>query len=345
MLTYTDPIDEHLLESYPVQNKRLEDNFGRKFPYLRLSLTDVCNFKCSYCLPDGYQKSGCEPFLTQPEILRLVRAFANLGVWKIRLTGGEPTMRGDFIDIAHKISTINGIEKLALTTNGNRLKQQCHAFYDAGIRAINISIDSLDPLQFKAITGRERLLEILDGIDECFKVGFETIKINAVLLKGINDGEIEDFMQFAKDRPISMRFIELMRTNDNEAYFNRYHLSSYAVMDILEQQNWQLQPRAKDSGPAQVYTHPDYQGSMGVIAPYSPDFCQSCNRLRMSAKGELHLCLFGEKGYSIRDLLQSDGQQQALENRIIELMDYKRSAHFLHDNNSGVRNHLASIGG
>lgn len=323
----------------------LADNFGRRFPYLRLSVTDVCNFSCSYCLPDGYKKTGCDSFLNQEEIVRLVNAFAALGVWKIRLTGGEPTVRPDFIQIAQRVSSVQGIKKLAFTTNGYKLPERAQSFYDAGLRAINISIDSLNASQFKAITGHDRLEEILDGLDACHEAGFESVKINTVLLKGYNDNELDDFIAFVQDKPVSLRFIELMRTGDNQDYFSEHHLPGTRVTERLSAQGWRMKPRVEGAGPAQEFEHKDSTGTIGLIAPYSKDFCKSCNRLRMSAKGALHLCLFGEGGYSVRHLLQTDDQQEELQEKIMDLMSFKKSAHFLHDNNSGVRDHLASIGG
>lgn len=324
---------------------RIADNFGRRFPYLRLSLTDVCNFKCSYCLPDGYKKTGCERFLTRDEIMRLVRAFAGLGVWKIRLTGGEPTVRTDFLDIARSISAITGVKKLAFTTNGYKLDKRAQDYYDAGLRAINISVDSLQAMQFQKITGHNRLDEVLRGIDACFDAGFQSVKLNTVLLKGLNSCELDRFFDFVQDKPVSLRFIELMRTHDNQAYFSEHHLPGTCVTERLLAQGWRMRERVEGAGPAQEFEHSNSMGTIGLIAPYSKDFCKSCNRLRMSANGALHLCLFGEGGYSLRHLLQSDEQKEELEEKIIALMDYKKSAHFLHDNNSGVRDHLASIGG
>lgn len=324
---------------------QIADNFGRRFPYLRLSLTDVCNFKCTYCLPDGYKKSDCESFLNQDEVLRLVTAFAELGAWKIRLTGGEPTVRPDFIEITQKIASIPGIKKLAFTTNGYKLPQRAQSYYDAGLRAINISIDSLNTAQFRTVTGHDRLQEVLEGIDACYDAGFKTIKINTVLLKGLNDRELEDFIQFVQDKPLSLRFIELMRTHDNQDYFKTHHLPGSHVTDRLLSQGWTIKQAQPGSGPAIEFQHSKSLGTIGLIAPYSKDFCKSCNRLRMSAKGSLHLCLFGEGGYSLRHLLQSDDQRDVLKSKIMDLMNFKKSAHFLHDDNSGVRDHLASIGG
>ncbi len=324
---------------------RIADNFGRRFPYLRLSVTDVCNFRCSYCLPDGYKKSGCESFLNREEIRRLVSAFAALGVWKIRLTGGEPTVRSDFLEIAQDISDINGIEKLAFTTNGYKLLERAQSYYDAGLRAINISIDSLNARQFEVITGHNRLEEILEGMEECFRVGFKSVKVNTVLLRGLNDAELDDFIQFVSDKPISLRFIELMRTGENAEYFGTHHLPGTHVTERLLAGGWRIRERADGAGPALEFEHPSSKGSIGLIAPYSKDFCKSCNRLRVSAKGALHLCLFGEGGYSLRHLLQDDAQSEELQDKILALMNYKKSTHFLHDGLTGATPHLASIGG
>ncbi len=326
-------------------NTVIADRFGRRFPYLRLSVTDICNFRCTYCLPDGYKKVKGNSFLSTEEIIRLVRAFASLGTWKIRLTGGEPTVRSDFLDIAKGINDIDGIKKLAFTTNGYRLKQRAQSYYDTGLRAINISVDSLNPNNFKKITGSDTLDSILEGVQECFDVGFENVKLNTVLLKGLNDSELDDFIDFVDDKPISLRFIELMQTRDNREYFDEHHLAGSAVTEKLLSRGWSQKIRDIGAGPAIEFGHADSKGSIGLIAPYSKDFCASCNRLRISAKGDLHLCLFGEGGYSLRDLLQSDDQCEELQEKIMSLMNFKKSTHFLHDGNSGTRTHLASIGG
>ncbi len=321
------------------------DAFGRRFPYLRLSVTDVCNFRCGYCLPDGYKPSGCDPFMSMDEITRVARAFAGLGVWKIRLTGGEPTVRPDFADIARAIAALPGIERLAFTTNGYRLPDRAREFFDAGLRAVNVSIDSLDPAKFRDITGHDRLGEALDGIDACLDAGFESVKINTVLLKGWNDTELDALIDFVADKDISLRFIELMRTRDNVDYFKTHHLSGTAVTEKLLSRGWRELPRVPGAGPAREFAHEDSRGTVGLIAPYAKDFCSTCNRLRVSAKGALHLCLFGEGGYDLRDLLQSDDRIEDLQDKIMASMNFKKSSHFLHDDNSGATPHLASIGG
>lgn len=327
------------------QNTRLSDRFGRSFPYIRLSVTDVCNFRCTYCLPQGYKPSGCENFLSVEEIRRMAAALAGLGVWKIRLTGGEPTVRPDFLDIVRNVAAVDGITHLALTTNGYRLPERAQDYYSAGIRAINVSIDTLDPDKFAAVTGHNRLAEILGGVDACFDAGFERVKINAVLLKGVNDGELDDFIGFVGQKNISLRFIELMQTGDNTEYFRRYHVPAQIVAEKLKARGWRQEKRLPGAGPALEFSHPSSKGTIGLISPYAKNFCASCNRLRISARGALHLCLFGEKGYSLRHLLQEDGQKEELQEKITALLQFKLGGHFLHDGDTGMTPHLASIGG
>ena len=283
--------------------------------------------------------------MTKDEIVRLVHAFAGLGTWKIRLTGGEPTVRKDFVEIADAINQIDGVRKLAFTTNGYKLPERAQEYYNAGLRAINISIDSLRKDKFRMITGHDRLHEVLDGVQASLDAGFKAVKLNTVLLKGLNDDELDHFIDFVEDKPISLRFIELMQTRDNQGYFKEHHLSSSVVTEKLLARGWRMKSSEEGAGPAQIFENGGSKGTIGLIAPYSKDFCKSCNRLRVAAKGALHLCLFGEGGYDLRQYLQSDDQREELQGKILELMRFKRSAHFLHDGNSGVREHLASIGG
>ncbi len=328
----------------PAENP-LTDGFGRRFPYLRLSLTEACNFSCSYCLPNGYQADGRPRFLEVDEIGRLVSAFATLGMHKIRLTGGEPSLRKDLDAIIKRVADVPGIRKVAITTNGTLLPRRLPGWHRAGLTALNVSMDSLRRDRFHAITGHDRLPEILEGLALAQALGMESVKVNAVLLRGLNDDELPAWMDFLRDRPISVRFIELMRTGDNADYFERHHLRASVVVEQLLAAGWRLRPRAADAGPAQEYTHPDHRGRIGVIAPYSKDFCQGCNRLRVTARGDLRLCLFGEFGVPLRALLQHDDDRDALLARITTQLGLKAAGHGLHQNQTGLVPNLASIGG
>ncbi|MBD9534249.1 GTP 3',8-cyclase MoaA [Stenotrophomonas sp. STM01] len=324
---------------------QLTDGFGRSFPYLRLSLTEACNFRCSYCLPDGYQADGRPQFLAVEEIGRLVRAFAALGMYKIRLTGGEPSLRKDLEQVIQTVARVPGIDKVAITTNGCLLPRRLPGWHRAGLTALNVSMDSLRRERFHAITGHDRLPEVLEGIALAQQLGLQSIKLNAVLLRGRNDDELPQWMEFLRERPVSVRFIELMRTGDNRAYFERHHLDADVVIEQLHAAGWQQRPRAADAGPAREFTHPDYRGSFGIIAPYSRDFCKGCNRLRVTARGDLRLCLFGDFGIALRPLLQSDDDHDALLARITTQLGLKAAGHGLHQGLTGLTPHLASIGG
>ncbi|ADV87042.1 TPA: GTP 3',8-cyclase MoaA [Vibrio vulnificus] len=327
--------------------QQFEDRFHRKFYYLRLSVTDVCNFKCTYCLPDGYQPSGQKnsSFLNLSEIRRVVKAFADCGTSKVRITGGEPSLRKDFTDIIHTVASTQGIKRVATTTNGYRMEKHIGEWKEAGLNQINVSVDSLDPRMFHQITGENKFHQVMSGIDRAFEVGFEQVKVNVVLMKDLNHNELPAFLHWIKHRPIQLRFIELMQTGEMDTLFQQHHVSGVAIRNHLIANGWLLKVKAANDGPAQVFVHPDYQGEIGLIMPYEKDFCTSCNRLRVSAKGKLHLCLFGDRGVELRDLLQQDDQESDLIARIQSELQTKSVSHFLNEGQTGMTPHLASIGG
>ena len=327
----------------------LADSFGRRFPYIRLSITDVCNFKCGYCLPDGYKidKSDNRTFIHVDEIGRLAKALSELGVSKIRLTGGEPTVRKDFFEIIKIIKKNSGIKKTVITTNGYRLDKISKNIKDSGLDGINISIDTLNPETFKIITGHDRLPEILKGIKNLQELNFNNIKINAVLLKGINDSEkdFDQWAEFIRNNEIDFRYIELMQTGDNLDYFNKYHVPAKKFTNYLNNKKWIIQTFGKDSGPSKNYLNPKFKGKFGVIAPYSKDFCKSCNRLRITAKGDLRLCLFGNTGINIRHLMQKDTQIEELKELILKQLNFKKESHYLELGETGLTKNLSTTGG
>ncbi len=329
--------------------KILRDSFGRTFPYIRLSVTDVCNFKCGYCLPNGYQadKSDNRKFLDLEEIRRLAKVFSKLGVCKIRLTGGEPTVRNDFFEIIKILKGEAGIKKVVITTNGYHLDEKAKLLVDSGLNGINISIDSLNRNTFKTITGHDRLPEILKGIQILQDLNFDNIKINAVLLNNINasENDFDTWREFLRKNKVDFRYIELMQTGDNLDYFNKYHISSKIFKDYLNQNNWIYQTLGKDAGPSLNYINPDYKGKFGIIAPYSKDFCRTCNRLRITSRGDLRLCLFGNTGISIRHLLQKDDQTEELQDLIMGQMKFKKESHYLELGETGLTKNLSTTGG
>nr|WP_272887130.1 GTP 3',8-cyclase MoaA [Phenylobacterium aquaticum] len=319
------------------------DGFGRHFRYLRLSVTEVCNFSCAYCLPDGYRKTRPHDFLSVDEIGRLAETFQALGVGKVRLTGGEPSARRDLGEIIARIRRA-GVAKIAMTTNGWNLSEKIEGWRDAGLTHLNVSIDALDPAAFRAITGHDRLGAVIDGVDRALALGLPTVKVNAVLLKSGLSGGFETFADFVRDRPVAVRFIELMRTGDNADYFAAEHVSGAVLRDWFAARGWTPRPRGPDDGPAVEYVHPDHAGRLGLIAPYAPGFCDGCNRLRVTARGQLRLCLFGEGGVDLRDLLQA-GPSEALAARIRRALGEKPAGHRLAEGRSGDMRHLAQVGG
>lgn len=322
----------------------LVDNYSREFKYLRLSLTEKCNFRCSYCLPDGY--SGCSTkYLDLREIRNLVAAFKGLGIEKVRLTGGEPTLRADLVEVIRTLKNEVGINQVALTTNGFRLEQDLERLKIAGLDSLNISLDSLQKDKFGAICGSDKCESIKRSVDRALDLGFESVKINCVLLRDLNDSEFFQFVEYARVRPISVRFIELMRTGDNKDYFDRHNMPVIDFEMSLLEKGWQRHHLTATGGPAKEYRHVSSKGRIGFIAPYSKDFCSTCNRLRVSSIGGLRLCLFGEGDVSLRHLLQSSDDLTQLKEAIVVALRLKTSGHRLYENVYGNMQSLSAIGG
>ncbi|WP_199612124.1 GTP 3',8-cyclase MoaA [Flocculibacter collagenilyticus] len=322
----------------------LTDNFGRQFQYLRLSITDACNFRCQYCLPNGYHAEHDRQFLSLNEIDTLITAFARLGMRKVRITGGEPGLRKDLPDIISLCRSTAGIEQIALTTNGFNLEKNIQHWADAGLTALNVSADSLDTQLFASLTGQAKLQTILRGIAKAEQSGIKNIKLNAVLLKHFNGQQLDEYLAWIKQRNLAIRFIELMEVGSNKTFFNKQHISGEVIKGKLLDQGWFAMPRAPLAGPAQEFSHPDYQGRVGLIMPYSKDFCQNCNRLRMSAMGKLHLCLFSEQGINIRPWLTAGDVKGTCE-AVRQALTDKSASHSLHLHQTGATKHLAMIGG
>lgn len=322
----------------------LTDAHERSFAYLRLSITDACNFRCRYCLPNGYHPEESEAFLSVAEIRRLVGAFATLGFWKVRITGGEPTVRRDFLEVARAVTEVPGIRRVALSTNGARLAALVPSLAALGIRHVNVSVDTLDRARFLELTGRDALADVLCGIETALARGIR-VKVNAVLMKDVNDASLGAFRDWVKDRPVAVRFIELMETGDNRDVFRDHHVSSTSLQRDLLARGWKRRAREEGDGPAVEFSHPSYQGTIGIIAPYAPEFCSTCNRLRVSCRGALRLCLFGDGGFDLRPHLVSDEAAARLPDVVRALLVDKKASHALKEGSYGTTKHFASIGG
>lgn len=322
----------------------LLDPQGRSFSYLRLSITDLCNYRCNYCLPDGFKCDHKAHYLSLDEIAAIVKSFARHGVNKVRITGGEPALRRDLSEIIELVKNTPGIDKVALTTNGYQLSRHIKSWQSAGLDTINVSCDSLDPRMMQAIIGRNNLDAILQGIDDAISIGIKQVKVNTVLLKQYNYQQLEQLINWAKHKPLTLRFIELMQTADNGDYFNANHVSAEEVGRDLLSAGWVETLRAKNAGPAREFSHSQAIGKVGFIAPYSKDFCATCNRLRVSSQGKLHLCLFGDTGYGLRPFIDANNEQH-LDDAISQFLTHKTGSHFLHQGYSGATTDLAMLGG
>jgi cyclic pyranopterin phosphate synthase len=324
----------------------LLDALGRRFNYLRLSITDACNFRCAYCLPGGFCPAPSEEApLGVDEIRRLVTGFAALGVEKVRLTGGEPCLRRDLVEVVRAVAGVPGVRRVGVTTNGYDLERLAAPLREAGLAFVNVSVDSLDPERFHAVTGRPLLDRVLRGVEAALAAGFASVKVNAVLLRGLDEDELGAFIAWTRELPIAVRFIELMPTGCDAAFFSAHHAPVSRVADELHRRGWSPRARSATDGPAVEYVHPDHAGRVGYIAPSAPGFCATCNRLRVSARGALKLCLFGDRDEPLRPYLQSDAQAPALDEALRRLVALKPPGHHLDEGCHGNTWSLAAIGG
>ncbi|EEZ98181.1 Molybdenum cofactor biosynthesis protein 1-like Protein [Tribolium castaneum] len=284
----------------------LTDLFGRNHTYLRISLSERCNLRCQYCMPEeGVKLSPSEKILTSDEIIQISRLFVNEGVTKIRLTGGEPTVRRDLLAIIENLKKIEGLETVAMTTNGLTLTRQLVALQRAGLDIVNISLDTLKRDKYEFITRRKGWERAMMGIDLALQLGYDPVKINCVVMKGFNDDEIIDFVGFTKDRNVDIRFIEYMPFTGNKWDLSK--LVSYRdMLSVIKKQYPDLYPlENKPNDTSKAWKVPKFRGQVGFITSMSEHFCGSCNRLRITADGNLKVCLFGNTEISLRDALRS----------------------------------------
>lgn len=275
------------------------DSFDRDITYLRLSVTDRCNLRCRYCMPlEGVCKKMHEEMLTEEEMIRVVAAAASLGISKVRITGGEPLVKKNIVSICEHVVGVKGIEEVCLTTNGILLPQYAKALHGAGVNRLNISLDTLTPEKYAYITRTGELNNALQGLYAALDVGFEKIKINAVLIGGFNDDEIASLAQLTMQHPMDVRFIELMPMYESGDFDGNRFVSCSKVLDVLPD----LQPVTVSDGVAQLYRLAGAQGNIGLIRPISAHFCGTCNRIRVTADGKLKPCLHSGDEYNLKGL-------------------------------------------
>ena len=308
---------------------QLIDSFDRRISYLRLSVTDRCDFRCQYCMAETMTFLPRGQVLTIEELLRTARLFTELGVKKIRVTGGEPLIRRGVGELFAGLGKLPGLDTLALTTNGSHLSEQAAGLSAAGVRSVNISLDSLNPTRFEAITRIGKLSTVLEGIDAAIASGFERIRLNAVILNGLNHDEVVTLTHFALSKQIHIAFIEEMPLGQvNLGGKQLEYVSSDSVKSELET-HFELQPLVSrdSSGPSRDYLIAGSQTQVGFISPHSHNFCAECNRLRVSAEGRLLMCLGNEESIDLRDLLRSGRSDDEIKSTIIDSLAIKPERH------------------
>lgn len=325
----------------------LTDTFGRHHTYLRISLTERCNLRCQYCMPaEGVQLTAQPNLLKTDEVIRLAELFVKEGVTKIRLTGGEPTIRKDLVDIIASLKQIDGLESVAITTNGLMLTRQLVALQRAGLDVLNVSLDTLRPARYEQVTRRKGFERVMAGIDLALQLDYNPVKVNCVLMRGFNDDEICDFVQLTEDRNLDVRFIEYMPFAGNK--WNDEKMVSYKEMVQTLKARWpEFHPLS--NGPndtSKAYKVPNFKGQVGFITSMSEHFCGSCNRLRITADGNLKVCLFGNAEVSLRDAMRSGCSEDDLLALIGGAVRRKKKQHAGMQNLSKMKNRpMILIGG
>lgn len=275
------------------------DNYGRDINYIRISVTELCNLRCRYCMPEeGVPKRNHDEMMTAEETLKAAKAAVALGINKIRITGGEPLVKRGIVRLCREIAEIDGVEELCITTNGTLLKEFAVPLKEAGVDRLNISIDTLDPEKFSYITRLGQLQDVMDGIDAAFEAGFDKIKLNVVLMGGFNDDEIGTFVELTKDRDLEVRFIELMPIGGGIDFDKAGFISCETVLERVPE----LRPLNMTDGVASMYSLPNAKGRVGLIRPISCEFCSGCNKIRLTADGMLKPCLHLDGEISIRGM-------------------------------------------
>ncbi|MBP1744375.1 MAG: moaA [Firmicutes bacterium] len=314
---------------------------GRKINYIRVSLTDRCNLRCIYCMPEeGISKKEHHEIIRHEDILKILKASAFLGIDKVRFTGGEPLIVKNIDRLIHEASRINGIEDIAITTNGILLNSMAGELKKAGLKRVNISLDSLKEDKFRKITRGGNIQDVLQAIEKCINLGIKPVKINSVLIKGINDDEISDLIRLTKELPVHVRFIELMPIGEGMNYYETGFISSDQV---LSEQKELVPLNSNEGSTASLFKLPNSKGTVGFISPLSCKFCRNCNRIRLTSTGTIKPCLHSDTEYDLKKYLESE---IGLISELKEIIYNKPAEHNLeNDGKSSSKREMFEIGG
>lgn len=333
-------------------NGELVDRFSRTISYLRLSLTDRCNLRCVYCMPvdreGGLQILKHEDLLSYEELLRIVKLAVAMGMNKLRLTGGEPLVRKGVMNFITALSRIDGLDEIRLTTNGVLLHEKAAGLYDAGIRKLNISLDTLRPERFKEIAGVDLFDQVWQGIETAAELGFD-IKLNLVAMKGVNDDEFVDFARLAVEKPYQVRFIEFMPVGKKSTWKKSAYITSDELIELIGSMGTlEALPGCRMDGPAKVYsltTADGLKGQVGFISPISHHFCDTCNRLRLTSAGMLRACLLHDREADLKTLLRQGGTDDEIRGLIRQTILDKPKGHTLAEDQAICGGQMSRIGG
>ncbi len=325
--------------------KKLIDRFGRSVEYVRLSVTDRCDLRCFYCMPKSHKAFQTpEHWLNADEIERVIHAFTSLGTRRVRITGGEPLTRHGLTELTRRLAALPQLEDLSLSTNAIRLEKLAVPLYQAGIQRINVSLDTLDTARFKQIT-QGRLDKVIRGLMAAKEAGFQPIKINMVLMKGINDHEIFDMVQFCTDHGFTLRFIETMPVGDTGRSAQNHYLSLHRIKARLARHYTLIPDIMPGGGPARYVRIAGTDTRIGFITPISQHFCDTCNRVRLAVDGTLYMCLGQNHSFALRPLLRQGISDAELQQAIIRAIDLKPERHEFTEKPSQVVRFMSMTGG
>jgi len=319
----------------------MQDSYGRNINYLRISVTDRCNLRCIYCMPEqGIKSLNHEDILRFEDILKIVKISASLGINKIRYTGGEPLVRKDIDKLIYETSRISKIKDIAITTNGILLADMAEDLKKAGLNRVNISLDTLSSDKFRNITRTGNLDKVIESIYKCLAIGLKPVKINTVLMKGINDIEFNDFLNLIRELPVEIRFIELMPIGEGTSMYEKNKLS---FKQLLAQHPELTQMQSQKSSTAEIYTLKGAKGKIGFISPVSKKFCSDCNKIRLTSIGTIKPCLHSKEEINIREYLNDEVRlTAALKDAIL---NKPREHHLQEESNSRSIKGMSQIGG
>ena len=308
---------------------KLIDGMGRTIVNLRISVTDRCNFRCTYCMPaDNVEFMDRSNLLSFEEIQRVAQIVSRMGINRIRLTGGEPLMRKNLPVLIKMLNEVDGIDDIAMTTNAYFLKDQAQSLKDAGLKRLNVSLDALDPEKFRDVNRRDCLQSVLDGLDTARKVGFKSIKINAVAVRNFSETEIMSLIEMGRSDGFEIRFIEFMPLDSDKVWERDKVLFGHEIVNIIKE-NYELVPidNSLEIGPASEYNFADGKGKIGIITAVSNPFCDHCNRIRMTADGKLRTCLFSTKETNLKELIRSGATDETIIETLKQAVLVKEPGH------------------